>query len=197
MSEFKNINFVNEFAYRTKLNYYYQKERFAKGKDKEKAQKDVQRTIANMERQGFNIAPYYEVTDLINSMIGLLVFPEQDVFKKIPSRERDLESKFPKLYNCVKNDVDYYNTYETWYKNSPRDIIKHLRNSISHYNMMIEPQSGMIGGKSQIIAIRFKDEGTYNIEEKTCKGKFCLNIKVDCLEDVVMEICDYLINVNG
>ena len=214
MSEFKDENFVNEFAYRTKLNYFYQKERFAKNeKIREQASREIDRTKYIMIGRNFDIAEYYEVTDLINSLIGLLIFPESNVFDYIPKYERNLKEKFPQLYKCKQYDRKFLNDappiiryrsavdekYKTMEKNSPRDICRHLRNSLCHWRVMIEPHSASIGeGQRQIVSIQFQDEGKCRDEHGRWHDvKFSLTIKVEDLEDVVMEICDYLINMKG
>ena len=205
MSEFKDENFVNEFAYRTKLNYFYQKERFAKDeKIREQARREITITKSIMKRKQFDVAEYYEVTDIINSLIGLLIFPESNVFDHIPNFEQDLKNKFPQLYKCKQYDEQFLNDappiirykstvdgyFKTMERNSPRDICRHLRNSLCHWRVMIEPHSASIGeGQSQIVSIQFQDgRNPHDV-------KFSLTIKVEDLEAVVMEICDYLINI--
>lgn len=111
MSTFQNVNFVNEFAYRTKLNYYYQKKRFAKSKTERKdADEEIEIILSEMNRKGFVIEEYYEVADLINSLVGLLVFPEQATYRFISSREADMRKLFPHLWSCMQS-ADYMNTY--------------------------------------------------------------------------------------
>ena len=204
MSGFKNQKFVNEFAYRTKLNYYYQKKQFTKDeREIKRIEYEIEEIKTSMSINGFDIADYYEVTDLINSLIGLLVFPEQEAFNNIPTREKDLEEKFPKLYKSKSDDADYKNEYEkkkkqVTEKNSPQDIIKHMRNAVAHRHIGIKPNSCTIGGRSQIISITFEDY-PYDKDDNTPNNSppFSFTIKITDLEDVLMEICDYLINVNG
>lgn len=196
MSAFQNVYFVNEFAYRTKLNYYYQKKRFAKSeKERNDADAEIENVLREMNRKGFAVEEYYEVTDLINSLVGLLVFPEQATYRYISSREVDMRQLFPHLWNCMQS-ADYKNTYENERgdKNSPQNIIRHLRNSLSHNKVMIVPRSATIGNKQQITAIIFKDESRNTSGERQ---KFALTINVKDLEKVVMEICDYLIQLRG
>ena len=198
MSEFKNINFVNEFAYRTKLNYYYQKKQFTKNESEiSRINAEIQKTKESMAINGFDVADYYEVTDLINSLIGLLVFPEQAAFDAIPTKKKDLKEKFPNLYKSIISDNNYVNSYHLIHEelNSPRDVLRHIKNSLSHKKVMIEPHSGSIGKKRQILAITFKDE--MKSKQTGKKYFFSLTVKIECLEDMLMEICDFLINVNG
>lgn len=220
MSMFQNVYFVNEFAYRTKLNYYYQKKRFAKNEeDRKDADAKIKNILQAMNRNGFAVEEYYEVTDLINSLVGLLVFPEQATYNLISSREVDMRYTFPHLWKCMQS-ADYVNTYENERgdKNSPQNIIRHLRNSLAHNRVMIVPIAATIGHKRQITAITFKDESiSYNnsrrkkititsvkdlekvLIRKTNEKRqeFALTISVNDLEYVVMEICDYLIHLRG
>ncbi|WP_027397905.1 HEPN family nuclease [Anaerovibrio lipolyticus] len=201
MSEFQNIYFVKEFAYRTKLNYYHQQERYAKT---ENARRKAKIKVENIEREmadkQFDISEYYEVTDLLNSVVGLLVFPEANVFKHIPRFERDLKREFPILYKCVEKaekegSYNYSYLTEPYYaeEKSPLAIINHIRNSLAHYRIMIEPISGKISGTNQIVAIVFKDQKPPH--SKKPQEFFSLKIDVSDLEDVVMEVCDYLIKL--
>lgn len=196
MSAFQNVYFVNEFAYRTKLNYYYQKKRFAKSEEERiDAEAEIENVLREMNRKGFAVEEYYEVTDLINSLVGLLVFPEQATYRYISSRENDMRQLFPHLWKCMQS-ADYRNTYEDedGDKNSPQNIIRHLRNSLSHNKVMIVPKSATIGNKQQITAITFKDEKR---KPNGQRQEFALTISVKDLEKVVMEICDYLIQLRG
>lgn len=59
---------------------------------------------------------------------------------------------------------------------------------------MIVPKSATIGNKQQITAITFKDENRNQAGERQ---EFALTINVKDLEKVVMEICDYLIQLRG
>lgn len=203
MSEFQNIHFVKEFAYRTKLNYYRQQERYARTEDaRSKAKMKVGIIEREMANKQFDISEYYEVTDLLNSLVGLLVFPEANVFDHIPKFERDLKKEFPILHKCIEK-AEKEGFYKYSYltepcgadEKSPLAIINHIRNSLAHFRIMIEPISGKISGTNQIVAIIFKDQRPPN--SKKPREYFSLKIDVTDLEDVVMEICDYLINIKG
>ncbi len=69
----------------------------------------------------------YEVTQLVNSMLGLLVFPKERYFKEIPETSlAELEAQgwpIPKMRGDFKNP-------ETL-----RQLIRLLRNSIAHFNL--------------------------------------------------------------
>lgn len=82
MSCFKNPNFVKEFAYRTMVNYYNLKNMKHDGN----VLPEVEPIIKKMEKNGFDTSQNYEVTLAINSMVGLLIFPEQKYYTEAKKR---------------------------------------------------------------------------------------------------------------
>ena len=81
----------------------------------------------------------YEVTALVNSMLGLLVFPQQRYVDSIPETPIDelanqgwpipsVDENFPQVPNL-------------------RQLVRHLRNAISHFNVeFFADSSGQIAG---------------------------------------------------
>jgi|CEGF01.1.fsa_nt_gi hypothetical protein len=69
----------------------------------------------------------YEVTALINSMLGLLIFPQQKYIDEIP--ETPLEKLAELGWPIPKVTGDFHQV-----KNL-RQLIRHLRNAISHFNI--------------------------------------------------------------
>jgi hypothetical protein len=69
----------------------------------------------------------YEVTQLINSMLGLLVFPKENFYENIPRIPIDeLERKgwiIPKVIGSFPQVTDL------------RELIRYLRNAIAHFNL--------------------------------------------------------------
>lgn len=114
------------------------------------------RTKANIEElQG---SPY-EVTQLINSMVGLLIIPEQKQFKKIVDSlvETDLWNQ---IVNCIT-----VNTYTT--SINLQQICRHLRNSIAHSSIDFEAIKPSIKTQPLIIhSISFTDSNPRNKSEK-------------------------------
>lgn len=92
--------------------------------------------IIRVEKNRGNEA--YEVTQLINSMLGLLVFPQQSFINNIPETPiEELEEAgwpIPKVcgnYPQVKN---------------LKQLIRFLRNGISHFNLEFISESGELSG---------------------------------------------------
>lgn len=220
MSAFKNPIFIKEFAYRTMVNYY----NFKNIEVSEKVIPEVKPILDEMHSNGFDTSQKYEVTLAINSMVGLLIFPEQNYYNDILN-EKSFDN-LPILKECIENEkCDYLNTYVKISRERipikeeviPVNILNHMRNSLAHEHIMIKPQS--TDGKN-ITGITFGDssipKGYSNISEKIkikldknifCgkfkqnangnyyyKNEFRLTIPVEKLEGVLMEIANYLID---
>ena len=63
----RDPNYVREFAYRTKLNFY--RNMYLYGNNEEEYSQKIEALEKVMNDEGYVIEEYYEVTDLINSMI--------------------------------------------------------------------------------------------------------------------------------
>lgn len=72
-------------------------------------------------------AEVYEVTQLINSLLGLLVFPQQQYMQQIP--ETPLEELYVAGWPQIKM-ISGESECRTL-----RDLVRYLRNSIAHFNM--------------------------------------------------------------
>ncbi|MCK4472373.1 MAG: hypothetical protein KAW49_11375 [Anaerolineae bacterium] len=70
---------------------------------------------------------YYEVTHLINSMLGLLVFPQQRYLESIP--ETPLDELARKGWPIPTVIGDYPQV------NDLRQLVRYLRNAITHFNV--------------------------------------------------------------
>lgn len=171
MGAFTDPNFVKEFSYRTKINYYTMLRDYSESAEKrEKADKMINIIHQEMLDEEFSISKYYDVTQLINSLIGLLVFPEQVYFDCLSDDENDLKKNFPTLYDLV-NKPEYICSYKQNYhipkftsclheKKTPKKIMNHLRNSIAHKQLMIRPLRGRFD-KNNIETIVFEDACVY------------------------------------
>jgi len=88
----------------------------------------AKRTRANLEfiehATGSNV---FEVTQLFNSMLGLLVFPQQSYMDRIPETPlQDLVNAGWPAINVIKGSPSYDNL---------RQLIRMLRNGVSHCNV--------------------------------------------------------------
>ena len=203
MGAFQNPNFVAEFTYRTKWNYYMMRTLHEKDKEKQSEYENKLKSVEReMESRNYEIDDFYEVTQLVNSMIGLLVFPEQIRYKFLSKREDDLKKQFPTIYKCIQQQGAFFSTYlyTEGYEagkpenKSPECILRHMRNAVAHERMSIFPVNGRLrNGKTVIEAIKFKD---YRKEDKRYKEmNFELTVPVNELEPMLMEICDSLLKM--
>lgn len=88
----------------------------------------ARRTRANLELiESAKRPDVFEVTQLFNSMLGLLVFPQQSYIDRIPKTPlRDLiDSGWPAI-KIIKGDASYDNLQQ---------LIRMLRNGVSHCNV--------------------------------------------------------------
>jgi len=107
-------NLVKDFALRTKHNL---------------------RALRDIQNSGKEV---YEVTQLINSMLGLLIFPKENYFRSIPRKTtEELLSEGWSIPKVVGNFPQVRDL---------RELIRYLRNAIAHFN------------------IEFYDEGTNKIK---------------------------------
>ena len=85
MSEFLSYDYAAEFAYRTKYNYLLLKEN-KPGVDTCSLQEQRELIENEMKERRFKVDKVFEITQLINSMLGLLIFPQQSFFEEIPKQ---------------------------------------------------------------------------------------------------------------
>jgi len=87
----------------------------------------------------------YEVTQLINSMLGLLVFPQQRFFNSIPETPLGVLEKqgWPRIEPTPKIQASEYFMPCT----NLRELISVLRHSIAYFNIeFLSRESGEISG---------------------------------------------------
>ncbi|MDL2281205.1 hypothetical protein LJC10_05035 [Selenomonadales bacterium OttesenSCG-928-I06] len=145
MSEY--VEFVKDFAKRTKENLDF-----------------IEKNHKNNNHQ------VYEFTQLVNSLLGLIVIPKEKEYRKI----NDSFVKTTTLEN-LKNKIerDDYNN------NSFKQILRRMRNAIAHAGIEIKPNEN----NNIINKIKFTDINTTNTEDK---GKiFIIELTHDDLRDFV------------
>ena len=80
----------------------------------------------------------YEVTQLINSMLGLLVFPQKEFCDKIPKTKiADLEKEgwpIPRVRGDYPQVSDL------------KQLVRYLRNGIAHFNLQFTATNGHVDG---------------------------------------------------
>lgn len=119
----------------------------------------------------------YEVTLCMNCLMGLIVVPQQIWLKRIPNVELDKSWYLKKVHiDSIKS-----NNYRL------NNIVKHLRNSVSHGNL--SPISKDYGRNKKITHLKFKD---YNNEgELTFEAQF----PVESLKNFAVKFANEMINI--
>ena len=136
-------------------------------KDDEFVKDFVERTKENYLR--LENGPY-EVTQLVNSAIGLLIIPQQKRFKQIADSMIS-DELYRKMVATVKKS-----TYKKPLKLP--EIARHIRNSIAHANIEFEAEKQPRYGQPLLIhTIRFTD-----INPKT-KNTVVMELTVDLLKE--------------
>lgn len=113
--EYKEV--VGDFAERTRKNL--------------KVIEDIQKINERKEE-------VYEVTQLINSMLGLLVFPQQEYCDRIP------ETPLEQLANEGWPNIGRVAGFPP--RPNLKELFKYLRNAIAHFNMQFLVDEGKISG---------------------------------------------------
>lgn len=98
----------------------------------------------------------YEITQLINSLLGLVVFVKEDgvVFNSITLAEIKVENEI--TWNYCHRDGGRFED-----KNF-KNFLRHIRNAISHKNLTIKSNN-----ENEIDSIVFKDKDRNNVFEVT------------------------------
>ena len=176
MSNFKDDDYVKEFICRTQMNYFMIQKLAGHNKNKE-----ISCLKKIMFANEFEYQKCYEITQLINSFLGLLVFPKEKYFNFLSSKNNDFThtSTLKKLTNKTY-DENYENTYKE--NNCERNVIRHLRNAVCHRRLTIYPLTH--NKSTEIQKIKFEDVST----QKGYEGEFSLIINIDDLEKIVLEL---------
>ena len=116
----------------------------------------------------------FEVTQLINSMLGLLVFPQQQYFDRIP------ETAMPVLVEQGWPVPRVTGNYPQ--ANDLRTLVRYLRNAISHFNIEFLERKG-----GEITGIRVWNVGRNN--QKTWEAE----LSIDDLEAITKRFIELLV----
>lgn len=162
MSSFVSENYVEEFACRTKLNYYnliisqatdalnnaiVRKDDVAIQECSNRIA-DYQEKTDSLKREmilaDYSISQYYEVTQLINSLVGLLIFPKQ-VFEGLLDGCRDvscIERDLPTIGEIIKDDNNHCFSYKSFRKDSKGvEELSHNRRLASELKSILNEDS--------------------------------------------------------
>lgn len=125
----------------------------------------------------------YEVTQLINSMVGLLIIPQTKQFKNITDSLIDGEL-LNKMKKCIES-----NSYRK--PINLKQISRHLRNAVAHSNIEFEAEKPNITTQPLIIhSVRFRDSN------KDTRESISIKIELDLLKDFLFAFSDSISNLS-
>lgn len=148
--------------------------------------KEFVKDIANRTKQ--NLEVYngeYDVTQLINSAVGLIMIPHQRYYAKIDNSFISATT-LQKLRNSIEQ-----NTYpEDGSVIELRDIVKHIRNGIAHSAIYFESEN------SQLIRVKIEDHRKKYTYKNTTKpaADFKIILNISELRAFMIEFSDAIIS---
>lgn len=151
-------NTVLDFARRTKSNL-----------------NEIQRLQVIEQREGSK-PKYFEVTQLINSCIGLVIFPYEKAFDYLP----DIGLEKIKIYQDVL-------TLHSVKENEPKtlkQLVKKIRNSFAHQNICFKNYN------NQIVGVHLWGYAEAQPNERT-PPDWVVYLTIDVLKNLVAEIIKY------
>ena len=173
MGAYNYEHFICDFVYRTKKNH-----------------------MKILQRYEEDESQRYEVTQLINSLFGLLIVPNEK-YKYKRNRngvtERYLQTtdeyeEILEIINELKSKNKYYNSYNDYHEVS--DFIRHMRNSLAHSgNQGIHFLPCQEGHK--ITSVIFYD----NDEEHGGRSEFCVELTIEEIRELSKSISDMYLRI--
>ena len=189
--------------YNTKDYEFSFAERTVKNLDFIQKQVEKERCLGKNDKE---IEDVFEVTQLINSFVGLLIIPRQKCFEYMPD-----DIAFPKgskaeilLERIISDPMKCEDTYFKKEKNNegklqktdikevvtPKVLALRLRNAVSHDHLIIQPLSP--GNSGVITGIEFSDKPVRKKESK--KEHFRLLLTIEETEILVKALSELLLS---
>jgi hypothetical protein len=123
----------------------------------------------------------YEITLCMNCLLGLVIIPQQVWFSQVP--DVDLDKDW-----FIKNEQI---TRIAGNKKKVNEIVRHIRNSVSHGN--VTPISKDKGKNKKITHLKFND---YSDDKKTLQT-FEATIPVETLKHFAIKFADTMLEIMG
>ncbi len=129
------------------------------------------------------VSDSFEVTQLINSMVGLLIIPRERYLDQITDNLID-QGLLAKMIRCIQKD-DYSDS-------TLKAIVKHMRNAVAHGRMEFHAEKPPLNGASLIIhSVIFRDQD----DPKRPSKYFKMEVKVDLLEEFLFAFADGILTL--
>ena len=147
----------------------------------------AERTKANLELLADGP---YEVTQLINSTVGLLIIPREKCFNSITDNLIK-----PELLTRMKNNIGVH-THEGEESIESIDlqkICRHMRNAVAHGNIDFKAEkSPLTSGPLTIHSVVFTDTNPHNSTEQ-----FKINVSIGLLKEFLFAFSDAISNLQS
>lgn len=193
MSAYSTSDYEFSFAKRTLKNLEFIQQHVAKEKTEGKDDKDI--------------TDAFEVTQLINSFVGLLIIPREKCFKFMPDNiDFPHGSDAEQLLKRIKSNPSLYE--DTYFKQTfnrstrkmeklneieeitPKTLILRLRNAVAHGRLKIQPVSP--GKDGVITGIEFSD--TTRRKKNNNLESFRLLLTINETETLVKALSELLLS---
>lgn len=144
--------------------------------DKQKIMPEyIDRTLENLNIIENSTSKSYEITQLINSFVGLLILPNEEKYVTIG----DSDIQQTTLSNIRNNSTLCLDVNMQKEDKSLQNIVRHLRNGVCHFRIKF-------CGRNEIETIRFQDFDKDKITKKLTKN-FEAEIDIALLRNFVVE----------
>lgn len=87
----------------------------------------------------------FETTQLINSLLGLIVLPQQELFSTIPNTSFDELQKDGWPISFLKSSTKK-GANNGRYEDNLNNLLRYFRNGIAHFNIKVTEYDGQISG---------------------------------------------------
>ena len=139
--------------------------------------------IKQYDEFGFSPKDNYNATLLCNCLMGILVYPEQEYYKKI---DETFLTDAAKL--LLDNSVKKLGVKKRADENDIQYIFRRMRNAVSHRHVKF-PKSN-IKTDTTIKSICFYDDVDYENKKNLEDYEFKMEIQIDDLKDILIEFCN-------
>ena len=125
----------------------------------------------------------FEVTELINSMVGLLIIPKEQYLSQVTNNLID-QGLLNKMIQCIRKD-DYSDS-------TLKGIVKHMRNAVAHGRIEFCAEKPPLTEAPLIIhSVIFKDQDDIKRPSKY----FEIEINADLLEEFLFAFADGILTL--
>lgn len=173
-------SFEREFAKRTLANLKF-----------------IEREVERLHEQGVedkDISHVFEVTQLINSFVGLLIFPKESYYMNVRYYDKFISDEANDIIRELnRNPNKFRSSYQYTDKRgdnqrerlSAKTLARHFRNAVAHNHLSILPKS--LNNDSIITGVEFSDNDDNGYE-------FWLSLDVNEIKILLVALCELILS---